>query len=78
VFAIIEREAILHLTKRLQDQFLHPRTAVNSAVTRPHHVPPHPLRDADRHLFGLNSLKKIGSLPLPQLEPAPSPWTVSR
>jgi hypothetical protein len=61
VFAIIQREAILHLTKRLQDQFLH-----------------YPLLDADHRLFGLNSLKKIGSPPLPQLEPAPSPWTVSR
>jgi hypothetical protein len=59
VFAIIEHEAILHLTKRLQDQFLHPRTEVHSAVAGPHHVHPHPLRDADRHLVGLNSLKKI-------------------
>ena len=59
MFAIIEREAILQLTKRLQDQFLHPRTAVHSAVTGPHHVHLHPLRDADRHLVDLNSLKKI-------------------
>ena len=60
-----DREAIAHMTMRLQNQFLHhPRAAVRSAVTEPHHDHPHPILDAVRHLFGLgdrppNSLKKI-------------------
>ena len=61
-----DREAIAHMTMRLQNQFLHhPRAAVRSAVTEPHdHDHPHPVLDAVRHLFGLgdrspNSLKKI-------------------
>ena len=56
-----DREAIAHMTMRLQNQFLHhPRAAVRSAVTEPHHDHPHPILDAVRHLFGLGErLKKI-------------------
>ena len=60
-----DRDAIAHMTMRLQNQFLHhPRAAVRSAVTEPHHDHPHPILDAVRHLFGLgdrapNSLKKV-------------------
>jgi glutamyl-tRNA reductase len=60
-----DRQAIGHMAMRLQNQFLHhPRAAVRSAVTDPHHDHPHPILDAVRHLFGLddrtqNSLKKI-------------------
>jgi glutamyl-tRNA reductase len=60
-----DREAIAHMTMRLQNQFLHhPRAAVRSAVTEPHHEHPHPILAAVRQLFGLgdrtqNSLKKI-------------------
>ena len=59
-----DRKSISHMTMRLQNQFLHhPRAAVRSAVTEPHHDHPHPLLDAVRHLFGLgdrtpNSLKR--------------------
>ena len=49
-----DREAIAHMTMRLQNQFLHhPRAAVRSAVAEPHHDHPHPILDAVRHLFGL-------------------------
>ena len=60
-----DREAIAHMAIRLQNQFLHhPRAAVRSAVTEPHHDHPHPVLDFVRHIFGLgdrsqNSLKKI-------------------
>ena len=60
-----EREAIAHAMLRLQNQFLHhPRAAVRSAVTEPHHGDRHPILDAFRYLFGLgdrepNTLKKI-------------------
>jgi glutamyl-tRNA reductase len=60
-----DREAIAHMTTRLQNQFLHhPRAAVRSAAAEPHHGHPHPILDAVRQLFGLgdrapNSLKKI-------------------
>jgi glutamyl-tRNA reductase len=60
-----DREAIVHMAVRLQNQFLHhPRAAVRSAVTQPHHDHPHPVFDFVRHIFGLgdrsqNSLKKI-------------------
>jgi glutamyl-tRNA reductase len=60
-----DREAIVHMALRLQNQFLHhPRAAVRSAVTQPHHDHPHSVLDFVRHIFGLgdrsqNSLKKI-------------------
>jgi glutamyl-tRNA reductase len=60
-----DREAIAHMAMRIQNQVLHhPRAAVRSAVTEPHHDHPHPLLATVRHLFGLgdrpsNSLKKI-------------------
>ena len=62
-----DREAIAHMTARLQNQLLHhPRAAVRSAVTEPHqdHNHPHPVIDYMRHIFGLgdrssNSLKKV-------------------
>ena len=62
-----DREAIAHMATRLQNQFLHhPRAAVRSAVTEPHHDHghPHPLLMFVRQIFGLgdrsqNSLKKI-------------------
>jgi glutamyl-tRNA reductase len=62
-----DRQAIAHMAMRLQNQLLHhPRAAVRSAVTEPHHDHDHPHRvlAAVRHLFGLgdrpqNSLKKI-------------------
>ena len=62
-----DREAIAHMAMRLQNQFLHhPRAAVRSAVTEPHHDHdhPHPVLAFVRHIFGLgdrsqNSLKKI-------------------
>ncbi len=49
-----DREAIAHMTLRLQNQFLHhPRAAVRSAATKPH-PDQHPhLQDAVRRLFGL-------------------------
>jgi glutamyl-tRNA reductase len=61
-----DREAIAHMAARLQNQFLHhPRVAVRSAVTEPHHDHghPHPLLTFVRQIFGLgdrpqNSLKK--------------------
>ncbi|MGC8639107.1 MAG: glutamyl-tRNA reductase [Isosphaeraceae bacterium] len=60
------REAIAHMAMRLQNQFLHhPRAAVRSALTEPHHDHPHPILSAVRDLFGLgdhsppNSLKKM-------------------
>jgi glutamyl-tRNA reductase len=46
-----DREAIAHMTMRIQNQFLHhPRAAVRSAVTEPHHDHPHPIFDAVREL----------------------------
>ena len=62
-----DREAIAHMAVRLQNQFLHhPRAAVRSAVTEPHHDHghPHPVLTFVRQIFGLgersqNSLKKI-------------------
>jgi glutamyl-tRNA reductase len=62
-----DRAAIAHMAVRLQNQLLHhPRVAVRSAVTEPHHDhnQPHPVLDSLRHIFGLgdrspNSLKKI-------------------
>jgi glutamyl-tRNA reductase len=62
-----QRKAITHMAVRLQNQLLHhPRAAVRSAVSEPHHDynHPHPLLDFARHLFGLgdrspNSPKKI-------------------
>jgi glutamyl-tRNA reductase len=61
-----DREAITHMAIRLQNQFLHhPRVAVRSAVTEPHHDHghPHPVLTFVRQIFGLgerpqNSLKK--------------------
>ena len=61
-----DREAIAHMAVRLQNQFLHhPRVAVRSAVTEPHHEQghPHPVLTFVRQIFGLgerpqNSLKK--------------------
>ena len=61
-----DREAIAHMAARLQNQFLHhPRVAVRSAVTEPHHDHghPHPVLTFVRQIFGLgerpqNSLKK--------------------
>lgn len=61
----IDRDAITHMAARLQNQFLHhPRAAVRSAVTQPHHDHPHPVLGYIRHIFGLgdrssNSLKKV-------------------
>jgi glutamyl-tRNA reductase len=62
-----DRDAIVHMATRLQNQFLHhPRAAVRSAVTQPmlNYNEPHPVLDFVRHIFGLgerspNSLKKI-------------------
>ena len=49
-----DREAIAHMTSRLQNQFLHhPRAAVRSAATQPHPDQHHHLLDAVRRLFGL-------------------------
>jgi glutamyl-tRNA reductase len=49
-----EREAIAHMSMRLQNQFLHrPRAAVRSAVAEPHPGERHPILDFARHLFGL-------------------------
>jgi glutamyl-tRNA reductase len=61
-----DREAIAHMAVRLQNQFLHhPRVAVRSAITEPHHnhEQPHPVLTFVRQIFGLgersqNSLKK--------------------
>jgi glutamyl-tRNA reductase len=64
-FTDADRAAITHMAIRFQNQVLHhPRAAVRSAVTEPHHGHPHPLLAAFRHLFGLgdrpqNSLRKI-------------------
>jgi glutamyl-tRNA reductase len=60
-----DREAISHMTIRLQNQFLHhPRAAVRSAATEPHHDHPHPVLAFVRQIFGLGDrtaspLKKI-------------------
>ncbi len=59
-----DREAIVHMTTRLQNQFLHhPRAAVRSAAAEPHHGHPHPIFDFVRHLFlgqrTPNSVKKV-------------------
>jgi glutamyl-tRNA reductase len=50
-----QREAVAHMARRLQNQFLHhPRAALRSAASEPHHHEhPHPLLNAVRHLFGL-------------------------
>lgn len=50
-----DREAIMHMAHRLQNQFLHhPRAALRSAAASPqHHDHPHSLLNAVRHLFGL-------------------------
>jgi glutamyl-tRNA reductase len=51
-----DREAIAHMAIRLQNQFLHhPRAAVRSAVTEPHHEHehPHPILAFVRQIFGL-------------------------
>ena len=51
-----DRNAITHMTTRLQNQLLHhPRAAVRSAITAPHHDHnhPHPILDFVRHIFGL-------------------------
>jgi glutamyl-tRNA reductase len=51
-----DREAIMHMTARLQNQLLHhPRAAVRAAVIEPHHDhnSPHPVLDFVRHMFGL-------------------------
>ena len=51
-----DREAIAHMATRLQNQFLHhPRAAVRSAVTEPHHEHghPHPVLAFVRQIFGL-------------------------
>ena len=59
-FSQSDREAITHMAMRFQNQVLHhPRAAVRSAVTEPHHDHPHPLLAAVRHLFGLDSLKRL-------------------
>jgi glutamyl-tRNA reductase len=53
-FTDTDREAIAHMTTRLQNQFLHhPRAAVRSAATQPHPDQHHHLLDAVRRLFGL-------------------------
>lgn len=60
-----DRNAIAYMATRLQNQFLHhPRAAVRSVVTQPHHDHPHPGLDFVRQLFGLgerslNSGKKV-------------------
>ncbi len=62
-----ERDAITRMAVRLQNQFLHhPRAAVRSAVSEPHHdhANPHPVLTFVRHVFGLgdrtqNSLKRL-------------------
>ena len=49
-----QREAIAHMARRLQNQYLHqPRVALRSAAAAPTHEHPHPLLSAVRHLFGL-------------------------
>src|SRR5262249_37218044 len=48
-----DREAISHMTMRLQNQSLHhPRAAVRSAVTEPHQDHPHPVLAFVRQIFG--------------------------
>jgi glutamyl-tRNA reductase len=48
------REAIAHLTLRIQNQCLHrPRAALRLAAAEPAREHPHPLLNAVRHLFGL-------------------------
>jgi glutamyl-tRNA reductase len=60
-----DREAITHMTARLQNQLLHhPRAAVRSAIVEPRHDHnhPHPILDFVRQIFGLgspSSLKKV-------------------
>jgi glutamyl-tRNA reductase len=55
-----DRDAIAHMTMRLQNQFLHhPRAAVRSAVTEAHPDHPHPVLTFVRHIFGLDSLKRL-------------------
>ena len=66
-FTEADRDAIVHMATRLQNQLLHhPRVAVRSAVTQPlpNHHDPHRALDFVRQIFGLgerppNSLKKI-------------------
>ena len=49
-----QREAVEHMARRLQNQFLHhPRAALRSAASEPADEHPHPLLNAVRHLFGL-------------------------
>jgi glutamyl-tRNA reductase len=50
----VQREAIVNMAIRLQNQFLHhPRSALRSAAASPASEHPHPLLSAFRHLFGL-------------------------
>jgi glutamyl-tRNA reductase len=49
-----QREAVVHLVRRIQNQHLHhPRAALRSAANEPAEEHPHPLLSAVRHLFGL-------------------------
>ncbi|HEV3167601.1 MAG TPA: glutamyl-tRNA reductase [Isosphaeraceae bacterium] len=49
-----DREAIIHMAFRLQNQFLHhPRAALRSAASAANSEHPHPFLSAVRHLFGL-------------------------
>ena len=49
-----DRNAIARMAARLQNQFLHhPRAAVRSVLTQPHHNHPHPGLDFVRYIFGL-------------------------
>ena len=50
-----QREAVAHMARRLQNQFLHhPRAALRSEASEPQHDEhPHPLLNAVRSLFGL-------------------------
>jgi glutamyl-tRNA reductase len=62
-----DRDAIAHMAMRLQNQFLHhPRAAVRSAATEPHHdhSQPHPVITFVRQVFGLgdrpqNSFRRL-------------------
>jgi glutamyl-tRNA reductase len=49
-----QREAITHMARRLQNQYLHhPRAAIRMAAAEPTLEQPHTLLNAVRHLFGL-------------------------
>ncbi len=53
-FTEAQREAISHMARRVQNQYLHrPRSAIRSAASEPPQEHPHPLLNAVRHLFGL-------------------------